>query len=76
MHRMRLLAVCSIRPGCMLWCRCRFVIGRPLVASTIVGATSAAQLAEALGAAAKGELPQDVRAEIDRIHEAYPSPNP
>ena len=44
--------------------------------SAIVGATCAGQLGEILGAAAKGALPDDVLAEIDRIHEAFPSPNP
>ena len=54
----------------------RFVLSRPLVASVVVGATAPEQLREVLSAAAGGALPQDLLAGIDRVHEAFPNPNP
>ena len=52
-----------------------FVYSRWFAASTIIGATSAAQLAENLGALAV-QLPSSVLAEIDDIHLRYTNPAP
>lgn len=55
---------------------CRFVMSKPLVASTVVGVTSPAQLEEVLAAAAQGVLPQGIMQAVDAIHAAFPNPNP
>ena len=55
---------------------CRFVLGRPLVASAIVGATSRSQLAELIEASRRGPLPQELLSAIDGIHEECPNPAP
>ena len=55
---------------------CRFVLSCPLLASTVIGATSVVQLEELLVAAEQGALPGDVLRQIDEIHWLYPSPNP
>ncbi|MGH6884920.1 MAG: NADP(H)-dependent aldo-keto reductase [Geminicoccales bacterium] len=52
-----------------------FVIGRPFVISTVIGATNDAQLATALAAAAL-ELPAEVLDEIESVHRALPDPCP
>lgn len=52
-----------------------FVHGRWCVASTIVGATSLAQLAENLDACQVG-LSAEVLAGVEAIHQAHPSPAP
>ena len=57
---------------CLYWA---FVYSRWFAASTIIGATSAAQLAENLGALAV-QLPSSVLAEIDDIHLRYTNPAP
>ena len=54
----------------------RFVLGHPLVASAVAGATSAAQLSELLPAAAEGPLDEDLRAAVDAVHQRYPNPTP
>uniref|UniRef100_A0A7S2B4D6 NADP-dependent oxidoreductase domain-containing protein n=1 Tax=Octactis speculum TaxID=3111310 RepID=A0A7S2B4D6_9STRA len=49
----------------------RFAAGRPAVTTSLVGHTSLAQLDESIGAfkaAAKGDLPEDLQWEIDRVH--------
>jgi N-acetyltransferase 10 len=70
-------AFCS---ACLLpaapWC-CRFVLGHPLVASAVVGASTLQQLQELLQAAAQGPLQDDqLLAAIDSIHQRYPNPTP
>lgn len=54
----------------------RFVIGHPLIASTIVGATSTSQLQQLLGAADRGALSDNLLLEIDQIHHRFPNPTP
>ena len=54
----------------------RFVLDNPLVASAVAGATSRAQLAELLGAAALPPLDARLRAAVDAVHAAYPNPTP
>lgn len=54
----------------------RFVLDRPLVASTIFGASTEPQLLQCIQAVGKGPLPEELRAEIDGIHERYPNPTP
>ena len=54
----------------------RFVLGRPLVASTVTGVTSLQQLDQLVGAAAKGVLEPDILHAIDAVHERYPNPAP
>ena len=55
---------------------CRFVLSRPLIGSTVIGATSSIQLSQLSDAAAKGSLSQDVLDAIDSIHQQYPNPTP
>jgi N-acetyltransferase 10 len=55
---------------------CRFALSHPLVASAVVGATSAAQLEELVAAAASGPLADAVLEAIDGIHRKFPDPNP
>jgi aryl-alcohol dehydrogenase-like predicted oxidoreductase len=52
-----------------------FVCSRPFVASTLIGATTIAQLRSNI-AAATLTLPPDVVAGIDQIHRAHPNPAP
>ena len=52
-----------------------FVRSRWFVASTIIGATTAAQLEENINSV-RVELPPEVSAEIDTIHQRYPNPAP
>lgn len=52
-----------------------FVYGRWFASSTIIGATSMAQLKENLGAWAK-PLSEDILAEIEALHLRYPTPAP
>lgn len=54
----------------------RFVLGRPLVASAVIGATSEAQLAELLAAAQAGPLDAELLEAVDAIHARYPNPTP
>eukprot|EP00877_Chromochloris_zofingiensis_P013051 jgi/Chrzof1/79/Cz01g02240.t1 len=54
----------------------RFVVGHPLIASAVIGATSTAQLMEIITAAQRGPLPAAVREAIDAIHQRYPNPTP
>lgn len=54
----------------------RFVLGRPLVASAVVGATSAAQLGELLAAAEAPPLEPQLLEAVDAIHARYPNPCP
>ena len=54
----------------------RFVLDHPLVASAVTGATSLLQLKELIVAAEAGPLENELRAEIDSIHQIYPSPTP
>jgi N-acetyltransferase 10 len=56
---------------------CRFVLDHPLVASAVVGASTLQQLQELLQAAAQGPLQDEqLLADIDSIHQRYPSPTP
>lgn len=56
---------------------CRFVLGHPLVASAVVGASTLQQLQELLEAATQGPLQDEqLLAEIDQIHQQYPNPTP
>ena len=52
-----------------------FVRSRWFVTSTIIGATTPAQLEENINSA-RVELPPEVLAEIDAIHQRYPNPAP
>lgn len=54
----------------------RFVLGHPLVASAVVGATSGEQLGELLAAAAAPPLAPELRVAVDAIHQRYPNPAP
>ncbi|KAF8064533.1 tas [Scenedesmus sp. PABB004] len=55
----------------------RFVLGRPLVAAAVVGASCEAQLRELLDAAAAGPLRDEaLLAAIDAVHARFPSPTP
>lgn len=54
----------------------RFVLHRPVVAATVVGATAPAQLAASLSAAAAGPLPDSVLAACDAVHRSNPNPAP
>ncbi|KIZ07247.1 Protein tas [Monoraphidium neglectum] len=54
----------------------RFVLGRPLVSSAVVGATSLQQLEELLRAARAPPLAAEVLSEIDGVHERLPNPTP
>lgn len=54
----------------------RFVVHRPLVASAVIGATSAAQLAEVVRAAEQPPLSEELAAAVDSIHARYPNPTP
>ena len=47
-----------------------------VVASAVVGATSAEQLAELVGAAASPPLPPELVEAVDAIHRRYPNPTP
>jgi aryl-alcohol dehydrogenase-like predicted oxidoreductase len=55
---------------------CRFVLGHPLVASAVIGASCLPQLDELLAAARQPQLPAEILDRIDAIHLAYPSPTP
>ncbi len=52
-----------------------YVISRPFVGSTILGATSEEQLEEDISALSL-ELPQDLLEEIEEVQETYPNPCP
>jgi aryl-alcohol dehydrogenase-like predicted oxidoreductase len=52
-----------------------FVLSRPFVASTLLGATTADQLAENLDAA-RHSLPDHALERIEKIHARYPNPCP
>lgn len=54
----------------------RFALHRPLVASAVVGATSEAQLAELVAAAAAGPLDAALLEAVDAVHARYPNPTP
>lgn len=55
---------------------CRFVASHPLVASSVVGATTVEQLEEILQAAEQPWLELDVRQAVDAVHQRYPNPCP
>jgi aryl-alcohol dehydrogenase-like predicted oxidoreductase len=55
---------------------CRFVLSHPLVASAVIGATSAEQLRQQLDAAEQGPLGGELMQEVDAIHQRYPNPTP
>lgn len=56
---------------------CRFVLGHPLVASAVVGASTLQQLQELLEAAGQGPLQDEQLLEgINVIHQQYPNPTP
>lgn len=59
-------------------CRCcRFVLGHPLVASAVVGASTLQQLQELLKAAQQGPLQDEqLLTAIDKLHDQYPNPTP
>jgi aryl-alcohol dehydrogenase-like predicted oxidoreductase len=53
------------------------VLGHPLVASAVVGASTLQQLQELLHAAAQGPLDNEqLLEELDKIHQRYPNPTP
>ena len=52
-----------------------FTLSRPFVASTIIGATTMAQLAENIAAADVAWTPE-IAKRIDAIHLKYPNPAP
>ncbi|MEW5309584.1 MAG: hypothetical protein WDW38_001464 [Sanguina aurantia] len=54
----------------------RFVVSHPLVASTVVGATSVAQLEELFSAALQPPIGQELRCAIDEVHASFPNPTP
>jgi N-acetyltransferase 10 len=54
----------------------RFVLGRPLVASAVVGATSQQQLQQLVDAARQPPLDPGLAAAVDAIHQRYPNPTP
>lgn len=54
----------------------RFVLGHPLVASAVVGASDEAQVAELLAAAEAPTLDDALVEAIDAIHRRYPNPTP
>ena len=54
----------------------RFVLGHPLVASAVVGATNGKQLGELLAAAAAPPLEEALVEAVDAIHRRYPNPTP
>ncbi len=54
----------------------RFVLGHPLVASAVVGATSSEQLEELIAAARAPPLEAQLLEAIDAIHQRYPNPAP
>lgn len=54
----------------------RFVLGHPLVASAVVGATGEVQLAELVAAAEAPPLEDGLVEAIDTIHRRYPNPTP
>lgn len=54
----------------------RFVLSHPLVASAVVGATSSEQLAELIACAQQPWLSEELRRELDAVHERYPNPTP
>ena len=60
----------------MTSCDCRFVLGHPLVASAVIGATCVPQLDELIDAATQPRLPDNVLQEIEAVHASYPSPTP
>ena len=54
----------------------RFAMSHPSCACALTGATEPQQLTELLTAAQEGPLPAELLAEIDAVHELYPSPTP
>jgi aryl-alcohol dehydrogenase-like predicted oxidoreductase len=53
------------------------VLGHPLVASAVVGASTLQQLQELLEAAQQGPLQDEqLLAAIDKLHKQYPNPTP
>lgn len=54
----------------------RFVLSSPLVASTVIGATSLNQLEEMVSAARQPRLSPDVMDRINVIHKEIPNPTP
>ena len=55
----------------------RFVLGHPLVAAAVFGATGVEQMHEVVAAAEVGcPLSDELRAEIDAVHARYPNPTP
>jgi aryl-alcohol dehydrogenase-like predicted oxidoreductase len=51
-------------------------VHHPLVTSAVIGATTLDQLTEQVDAAEQGPLPDDVLAELDKVHTQFPSPTP
>eukprot|EP00983_Pelagomonas_calceolata_P103072 1158878-Pelagomonas_calceolata.AAC.2 len=54
----------------------KFVLGHPLVATAVAGATCLPQLEELIASSCQPCLPEDVVEEIDAVHASYPSPTP
>ncbi|KAF5831998.1 tas-like protein [Dunaliella salina] len=54
----------------------RFVLGHPLVAAAVAGATCLPQLEELIASSCKPCLPEEIMEEIDAVHASYPSPTP
>ena len=54
----------------------RWVLGRPLVAAAVTGATSLAQLHELLDAAEAPGLEPELLEAVDAVHGRYPNPCP
>eukprot|EP00879_Flechtneria_rotunda_P023344 GHRR01024694.1.p1 GENE.GHRR01024694.1~~GHRR01024694.1.p1 ORF type:complete len:145 (+),score=40.12 GHRR01024694.1:336-770(+) len=55
----------------------RFVLGNPLLASAVIGASDVQQLMELLQAASEGPLhDEELLHAIDKIHQRYPNPTP
>lgn len=70
-------ASCNACASLAPWLCCRFVLGHPLVASAVVGASTLQQLQELLQAAAQGPMQDEqLLADTDSIHQRYPSPTP
>lgn len=62
----------GISPACLA---VAFVLGHPLIASVVFGATKSWQLKEVLSAS-KIHLSAEIIAEINKVHATYPNPCP